>query len=98
MTRSNGERPKGVGQIEQMVMDYVWAHGPCPAEACREARWNSNMQEINRRAGEFGRQMGELGRQIGEMASGELQRWRHSSEQMRQPFENAIASGGAKPE
>jgi len=37
MAKPNGERPKGLGQIEQMVMDYVWAHGPCPAEACREA-------------------------------------------------------------
>jgi BlaI family penicillinase repressor len=37
MAKPNGERPKGLGQIEQVVMDYVWAHGPCPAEACREA-------------------------------------------------------------
>jgi BlaI family penicillinase repressor len=37
MAKPGGERPKGLGQIEQMVMDYVWAHGPCPAEACREA-------------------------------------------------------------
>jgi BlaI family transcriptional regulator, penicillinase repressor len=31
------KRPKGLGEVEQMVMDYVWAHGPCPAESCREA-------------------------------------------------------------
>ncbi|HKS67308.1 MAG TPA: BlaI/MecI/CopY family transcriptional regulator [Candidatus Acidoferrales bacterium] len=30
-------RPKGLGQVEQMVMDFVWAHGPCSAESCREA-------------------------------------------------------------
>jgi BlaI family penicillinase repressor len=31
------KRPKGLGEVEQMVMDYVWAHGPCSAESCREA-------------------------------------------------------------
>jgi BlaI family transcriptional regulator, penicillinase repressor len=31
------QRPKGLGEIEQLVMDYVWANGPCSAEACREA-------------------------------------------------------------
>lgn len=31
------KRPKGLGEVEQMVMDYVWAHGPCTAESCREA-------------------------------------------------------------
>jgi BlaI family transcriptional regulator, penicillinase repressor len=30
-------RPKGLGEVEQMVMDFVWAQGPCSAEACREA-------------------------------------------------------------
>jgi BlaI family transcriptional regulator, penicillinase repressor len=29
--------PKGLGAVEQMVMDFVWSHGPCSAEACREA-------------------------------------------------------------
>jgi BlaI family transcriptional regulator, penicillinase repressor len=39
MERMNtpNQRPKGLGEIEQMVMDYVWASGPCSAEACREA-------------------------------------------------------------
>jgi BlaI family penicillinase repressor len=37
MTRTHIQRPKGLGEVEQMVMDYVWAHGPCSAEACREA-------------------------------------------------------------
>ena len=31
------QRPKGLGEIEQLVMDYVWSNGPCSAEACREA-------------------------------------------------------------
>ena len=28
---------KNLGELEQLVMDYVWASGPCTAEACREA-------------------------------------------------------------
>jgi BlaI family transcriptional regulator, penicillinase repressor len=31
------KRPKGLGEVEQMVMDYVWTDGPCTAESCREA-------------------------------------------------------------
>jgi predicted transcriptional regulator len=31
------KRPKGLGEVEQIVMDYVWAHSPCTAESCREA-------------------------------------------------------------
>ena len=31
------KRPKGLGEIEQLVMDFVWANGPCSAESCREA-------------------------------------------------------------
>ena len=30
-------RPRNLGEVEQAVMDYVWGHGPCSAEACREA-------------------------------------------------------------
>ena len=37
MTNARQERPKNLGEVEQMVMDYVWSHGPCSAEACREA-------------------------------------------------------------
>ncbi|HEV2298349.1 MAG TPA: BlaI/MecI/CopY family transcriptional regulator [Candidatus Acidoferrales bacterium] len=29
-------RHKNLGEVEQAVMDYVWSHGPCTAEACRE--------------------------------------------------------------
>jgi BlaI family penicillinase repressor len=31
------KRPKGLGEVEQMVMDHVWSQGPCSAESCREA-------------------------------------------------------------
>jgi len=37
MLKTISQRPKGLGDIEQLVMDYVWANGPCSAEACREA-------------------------------------------------------------
>ena len=37
MANTYAKRPKGLGEVEQMVMDYVWAHGPCSAESCREA-------------------------------------------------------------
>ena len=36
MNNAYAKRPKGLGEVEQMVMDYVWAHGPCSAESCRE--------------------------------------------------------------
>jgi predicted transcriptional regulator len=26
-----------VGEVEQLVMDYIWAHGPSSSETCREA-------------------------------------------------------------
>lgn len=34
---SDGRRPRGLGEVEQAVMDYVWAQGPCSSEECREA-------------------------------------------------------------
>jgi predicted transcriptional regulator len=37
MTNTYTKRPKGLGEVEQMVMDFVWTHGPCTAESCREA-------------------------------------------------------------
>jgi BlaI family transcriptional regulator, penicillinase repressor len=37
MTNTRMKRPQGLGEVEQMVMDYVWTHGPCSAESCREA-------------------------------------------------------------
>jgi BlaI family penicillinase repressor len=29
--------PKPLSELEHLVMDYVWAHGPCGAEAVRKA-------------------------------------------------------------
>lgn len=37
MKRTEKSRPRNLGEVEQAVMDYVWAEGPCSAEACREA-------------------------------------------------------------
>jgi BlaI family transcriptional regulator, penicillinase repressor len=37
MTNTQPKRPKGLGEVEQMIMEHVWAHGPCSAESCREA-------------------------------------------------------------
>lgn len=36
-TMNNTLRPRNLGEVEQVVMDYVWNYGPCTAEACREA-------------------------------------------------------------
>ncbi|HKF51670.1 MAG TPA: BlaI/MecI/CopY family transcriptional regulator [Candidatus Acidoferrales bacterium] len=30
-------KPKNLGDVEQVVMDHVWSHGPCTSEECREA-------------------------------------------------------------
>lgn len=37
MANAQRIRPSNLGHVEQAVMDYVWSHGPCTAEACREA-------------------------------------------------------------
>lgn len=37
MSGTQRSRPRGLGNVEQLVMDFVWSHGPCSAEACREA-------------------------------------------------------------
>jgi BlaI family transcriptional regulator, penicillinase repressor len=37
MTNTGQTRLKNLGEVEQLVMDYIWAHGPSSAEACREA-------------------------------------------------------------
>src|SRR5580700_3750268 len=37
MTNTSQLRLKNLGEVEQLVMDYVWTHGPSTAEACREA-------------------------------------------------------------
>lgn len=37
MTRTHTTRPRNLGEVEQLVMDHVWSHGPVSSEACREA-------------------------------------------------------------
>ena len=37
MKNTHSTRPKNIGEVEQMVMDYVWANGPVSAEVCRGA-------------------------------------------------------------
>ena len=37
MTNTKQARLKNLGEVEQRVMDYIWLHGPCTAEICREA-------------------------------------------------------------
>jgi BlaI family penicillinase repressor len=37
MTNTMQPRLKNLGEVEQSVMDYFWAHGPSTSESCREA-------------------------------------------------------------
>jgi BlaI family penicillinase repressor len=37
MTNTERTRLKNLGEVEQLVMDYIWTQGPSSAEACREA-------------------------------------------------------------
>ncbi len=37
MTNTRQSRLKNLGEVEQIVMDHIWAQGPTTAEACREA-------------------------------------------------------------
>ena len=37
MTNTSHPRLRNLGEVEQIVMDYIWNHGPSTAEACREA-------------------------------------------------------------
>jgi BlaI family penicillinase repressor len=37
MLNAKPKRLKNLGELEQLVMDYVWTNGPCSSEACREA-------------------------------------------------------------
>jgi BlaI family penicillinase repressor len=37
MTNTSQPRPRNLGEVEQLVMDYVWSHGPSTSEECREA-------------------------------------------------------------
>jgi predicted transcriptional regulator len=35
--KSRASHIKRLGEVEQTVMDYVWANGPCSSEECRES-------------------------------------------------------------
>jgi BlaI family transcriptional regulator, penicillinase repressor len=37
MTNTSKSRLKSLGEVEQLVMDYVWSHGRSTSESCREA-------------------------------------------------------------
>lgn len=37
MTKLPKHRPRNLGELEQLVMDHIWSHGPLTAEQCREA-------------------------------------------------------------
>jgi BlaI family penicillinase repressor len=37
MTNTGQIGLRNLGEVEQLVMDYIWAHGPSTSEACREA-------------------------------------------------------------
>ena len=37
MTNRDRARLRNLGEVEQVVMDYVWSHGPVTAEQCRES-------------------------------------------------------------
>ena len=37
MTKPEKHRPRNLGQLEQLVMDHIWSHGPTTAEQCRES-------------------------------------------------------------
>lgn len=37
MNNTSKPRPRNLGEVEQLVMDYVWSHGPSTSEECREA-------------------------------------------------------------
>ena len=37
MTNTKHGRLKNLGEVEQVVMDYIWTHGASTAETCREA-------------------------------------------------------------
>jgi BlaI family transcriptional regulator, penicillinase repressor len=37
MTNTRQVRLKNLGEVEQIVMDYIWTYGPSTSEACREA-------------------------------------------------------------
>jgi BlaI family penicillinase repressor len=36
LNRLKRARLRNMGEVEQLVMDYIWTHGPSSSEACRE--------------------------------------------------------------
>ncbi|HKV40612.1 MAG TPA: BlaI/MecI/CopY family transcriptional regulator [Blastocatellia bacterium] len=60
MTSTKKKGLKSLGQLEQLVMDYVWSNGSATAEACRESlagQWamkDSTVRTIFRRLEEKG--------------------------------------------
>jgi BlaI family penicillinase repressor len=60
MNSTKKKNPKNLGQLEQLVMDYVWSHGPATAESCRESladKWamkDSTVRTVLRRLEEKG--------------------------------------------
>jgi len=45
MTNTTTVRLKNLGDVEQIVMDYIWSHGPSTAETCREALASSRLMK-----------------------------------------------------
>jgi BlaI family penicillinase repressor len=60
MNSSKKKQPKSLGQLEQLVMEFVWSNGSATAETCREAlagRWamkDSTVRTVLRRLEEKG--------------------------------------------
>src|ERR1700687_98461 len=60
MTNTRQARLKNLGEVEQIVMDYIWTQGPSSSEACREAlassrpMKDSTIRTVLRRLGEKG--------------------------------------------
>lgn len=45
MTNIRSGRLKNLGEVEQIVMDYVWTHGPSTSESCREGLASRPMKD-----------------------------------------------------
>jgi len=37
MFNTSKQRPRALGELEQLLMEFIWSRGPSTAEACREA-------------------------------------------------------------
>lgn len=60
MTNLPKRDSSNLGELEQLVMDLIWSHGPTTAEQCREALWqrhpmkDSTVRTVLRRLEEKG--------------------------------------------